>query len=418
MVDVIVIGAGAAGLLAATRAAQVGAKVLLLEKNTKAGVKILMSGGTRCNLTHDCDARGIIEGFGKNGPFLHNALGVLGPRDVVEMFERRGVATKIESTGKVFPASDRALDVRDALVAQAQEAGVRIQLATSVLGLRPTTDDGFEVTTSSETLHARRLIVTTGGQSYPGCGTTGDGYGWLQALGHTIVSTHPALVPLTGGTSQSQSLSGLTLPDVQVAIEVKGGNAKRPAAQRRSSLLLTHFGFSGPAAMDVSRAVTALGAPHDATLVVDLLPDRKESSIDPWWEEMRRSSGGKLVSTALAQWVPQRLADSLLSSAGLMATTRISELPNAGRRAIGQQLKRWTLPLTGSRGYAKAEVTAGGVSLSEVDPRTMASRIVPGLYIAGEVLDLDGWIGGYNFQSAFSTGHVAGLSAAHSLALQ
>src|SRR6056297_1210015 len=209
---IVVIGAGAAGLVASTEAALRGAEVLLLEKNSKVGVKILMSGGTRCNLTHDTDARGIATQFGHAKRFLQPALGRFPPEAVVRMFRQCGVATKVESTGKVFPASDRALHVRDALMHRAINAGVQIRTRTAAEQFFPC-DGRWRVDTQSESILCDRIIVTSGGQSYPGCGTTGDGYRWLRALGHRIVPPRPALVPLVGGSAWTHQLSGLTLDD-------------------------------------------------------------------------------------------------------------------------------------------------------------------------------------------------------------
>src|SRR4051794_1525567 len=195
--DAIIVGAGAAGLMAALAAAERGRRVLLLEKGKKPGVKILMSGGTRCNITHDCDARGIVEAFGSNGKFLHSALAAFGPRDAVAFFNAEGVATKVEETGKVFPVSDRALDVLNALLRRLERSGVRVALAEPATAVAPLADGGFRVTTPLRSVTCERLLVTTGGLSYPGCGTTGDGYGFARTFGHTIVPTRPALAPLT-----------------------------------------------------------------------------------------------------------------------------------------------------------------------------------------------------------------------------
>src|SRR4051812_16634110 len=227
--DAVVIGAGAAGLVAATHAAERGRRVLLLEKSRKPGVKILMSGGTRCNITHDCDARGIITAFGTNGKFLHSALAALGPRETVAMFEDEGVATKVEDTGKVFPVSDRALDVLEALLNRLKRSGATLAVGEPVTALSPIPEGGFRVVTPLRQVTAERLLVTTGGKSYPGCGTTGDGYGFATQFGHTIVPTRPALVPLTVQPAWVGDLRGITLPDVQLKVL----DENKPLAVRR-----------------------------------------------------------------------------------------------------------------------------------------------------------------------------------------
>ncbi len=403
---VIVIGAGAAGLVAAAEAARRGANVVLLEKNTKTGVKILMSGGTRCNITHDCSARGIIEGFGKSGRFLQPSVGAFPPTEVVRMFNTLGVQTKVEETGKVFPVSNRAVQVRDALHQQAIDSGVTIVLQQGVLGVERTAG-GWTVRTLDSSYDSDRLIVTAGGRSWPGCGTTGDAYKWLTELGHTVTRTRPALVPLVGGDPWCRELSGVTVEECVLSVRDRN-QPRKPITQRRSSLLLTHFGFSGPAAMDVSGTLTEATTITERQLDVDWVPDIHEETLRQLLTD-RDNAGRRRVVQIVSQWLPARLATTIVERIG--ADKLISELPKSTMRQLVADLKRMPLPITGTRGFEKAEVTAGGVTLTEVDPRTMASRIAPGLFIAGEVLDVDGRIGGYNFQAAFSTGRAAGIAA-------
>ena len=421
--DVIVIGAGAAGLMAASCAAFRGRKTLLLEKNRKAGVKILISGGTRCNLTHACDARGIVAAFGSAGNFLHSPLAALGPGDLVELFHAESLPTKIEAdTGKIFPRSDRALDVVRALVRRLERSGAEMSLDEAATGLMPAA--GFEVQTSRRVLVCRSLIVTTGGKSYPGCGTTGDAYAWLAELGHTIRAPRPALVPLTTNDRWVQELSGVTVPDTQLQV-VQRSSADATAIRkrrrhglppgvhirRRGSLLFTHFGLSGPVALDVSRAVTGRSDPAEVVVEADFLPDRSAPQLDTLFREAAAADGRKQVIGVPAAMLPRRLLEALFELAGVATGQRLAELSNAQRQALIGMLKGAPIHPSGSRGFHKAEVTAGGVELNEVDSKTMASKLVPGLYLAGEVLDLDGFIGGYNFQAAFSTGWVAGQHA-------
>ncbi|WP_145177051.1 BaiN/RdsA family NAD(P)/FAD-dependent oxidoreductase [Rubripirellula lacrimiformis] len=412
---IVVIGAGAAGLIAAAEACRRGADVVLLEKNTKTGVKILMSGGTRCNITHDTDARGICQAFGHAKRFLQPSVGAFPPPDVVAMFNQAGVATKVESTGKVFPESNRAIQVRDALHQMAIDAGVKLRLQAAVTNVtRSATDaDGqneWTVHTETDSIEADRVIVTAGGKSWPGCGTTGDAYQWLSALGHSIVSPRPALVPLVGGTPWMHQLSGITLDDCIATVRPAGGKRKQVAIARRSSWLFTHFGFSGPAAMDVSGVMTAAGSMKQSSLELDLLPEVDDDTLESTFSDRQSDGGRRRVAAVLSQWLPNRLADALVLHAG--ADRSVAELPAATRRQLIDSIKRLPLPVSGTRGFAKAEVTAGGVSLKEVNPKTMESRICPGLFIAGEVLDVDGWIGGYNFQAAFATGRAAAIAAA------
>src|SRR5258708_3491720 len=265
--DVVVIGAGAAGLMAALRAAERGKRTLLLEKNRKAGVKILMSGGTRCNITQATDNYGIVSAYGPPGKFLHSALAAFGVRETIDFFEAEGVATKVEETGKIFPVSNRALDVLNALLGRIERSGATLALDEALLELA-CDGDGIRVGTTRRTLNASRVILTTGGQSYPGSGTTGDAYGIAASLGHHIVTPRPALVPLTTAAAWVAELRGVTLPDVSVSVL----DGPTPLAQRRGSLLFAHFGLSGPVILDVSRVVSGHSNPASLVVEIDLLP--------------------------------------------------------------------------------------------------------------------------------------------------
>ncbi len=403
--DVIVIGAGAAGLMAASAAAERGRRTLVLEKNRKPGVKILMSGGTRCNLTHATDNRGIVAEYGPPGRFLFSALAALSVEATVAFFEAEGVATKVEETGKVFPVSNRAADVLAALLRRLERAGATLALAEPVTALARTAD-GWAVTTPQRVLPSAKVILTTGGQSYPGSGTTGDGYRLAAQFGHTIVPPRPALVPLTVEAAWVTGMTGLTLPDVAVRVMEAG----RCLAARRGSLLFAHFGLSGPVALDVSRVVSGHAQPRTLTLEVDLVPGMKEAEVAEFLQRESAAAGKRQLAGVLAQQIPRRLCDSLLSLAGLPTDRTAAALSKADRARLAGLMKRLPIPLTGTLGFKKAEVTAGGVALGEVDSRTMESKLAPGLFLAGEVLDLDGPIGGYNFQAAWSTGWLAGGS--------
>jgi predicted Rossmann fold flavoprotein len=401
--DVVVIGAGAAGLLAAITAAERGRQTLLLEKNRKPGVKILMSGGTRCNLTHATDNRGIIEAFGPPGRFLHSALAALSVQDTIDLFEAEGVATKVEETGKVFPVSNRAADVLAALLRRLGRSGATLALDEAVLDLQQT-EGGISLTTPNRVIAASRVILTSGGQSYPGSGTTGDGYGFAARFGHTIVTPRPALAPLTVSEAWVAELRGVTIDDVVLRIV----GHETLLASRRGSLLFAHFGLSGPVALDVSRVVSGHPQPHTLRAEIDLLPTVPERALDELLRVEASRAGKRQLAGVLAAHLPRRFCDALLAFAGLPVDRKAAALSREDRGRLGAVLKHLTIPTTGTLGFKKAEVTAGGVTLDEVDSRTMQSKRLPALLIAGEVLDLDGPIGGYNFQAAFSTGWLAG----------
>lgn len=437
--DVAVLGAGAAGLIAAIRAAELGARVVLLEKNRRPGVKILMSGGTRCNITN---ARGlrrleavsgpvdpafdpallrgnraIQDAFGPGGRFLGPSLRKLDVDQTVRLFEAEGLVVKIEGNGKVFPLSDRAVDVLNALMARLERSGAELRCLSpvqSVERIGPSSNDErqrFEVVSPDARFRARRLIVAVGGMSYPGCGATGDGYAIARSFGHSVSDTRPALVPLRVEPEWVTTLKGLSLPDVVATVH---GPSGPPLAKRREAILFTHFGLSGPAILDISRAVANHAGPEPLELRIDLQPDVPREEVDQRLQSATRQGRAAVASLLTAEF-PRRLVDCLLDACSIPRSRIGPDLTRAERVRLVSALKGLALPIVGTLGFEKAEVTSGGVELEEVDPKTLESRLVPGLYFAGEVLDLDGLIGGYNFQAAWSTGWLAGESAAADL---
>ena len=404
--DVIIVGAGAAGLMAAGSAASRGKQVLLLEKNKKLGVKILMSGGTRCNVTHNCSVRDIALAFGRNGRFLHSPLAALGPTEILGMLREEGVETKVESTGKIFPISNRAIDVRDALVRIAKRSGATIRNETSVVNCKVDANDQgrFKVETENESLDCRALLITSGGRSYPGCGTTGDGYGWAQRFGHSVSLLAPALTPIVSQVPWANGLKGISLENTVTRIADESGRSKMENDQ---PILFTHFGFSGPAPMNVSRLI-GLNPNDKFKINLDLFPSENQEQLFDRFAVNCRSPDFSVLEQLLNPEWPNRFREALLSSLDFDPRNRTAETSKQNLRRLATSLKQVTFPVHGTRGYGKAEVTAGGVKLSEVDSKTMESKLVPGLYFAGEILDLDGPIGGFNFQSAFSTGWLAG----------
>jgi predicted Rossmann fold flavoprotein len=423
--DVAILGAGAAGLCAAIRAAERGRRVVLLEKNRRPGVKILMSGGTRCNLTNARGlrdlrvvsgpidpaydrreargARSIQEAFGPNAAFLGPALRAFSVERTVELFEREGVATKVEANGKIFPVSDRATDVLAALLRRLERSGATLR-ATCPARRVEAIEGGFRVETPTGPIRARRVVITVGGQSYPGSGTTGDGYAMARSFGHTIIEPKPALVPIRVAEGWVATLKGVTVPDVRATVRDVSGKALH---DRREALLFAHFGLTGPAILDVSRAVARSEDPASLRLELDFAPGERPEAVDGWLQEHCRR-GNPLVAALLGERLPRSLAERLVEHAAIPPDRRGPELSRAERQRLVTAIKRLPLRVTGTLGFGKAEVTSGGVALDEVEPRTLESRLQPGLHFAGEVLDLDGLIGGYNFQAAWSTGWLAG----------
>lgn len=407
--DVIVIGGGAAGIFAATAAAERGARTLLLERMKKPGIKVLASGGSRCNVTSVLPVHELAKHFGrKGGRFLGASLKALPPRAIVALLEEEGVPTYEEKWDKVFPTSNRATDVLAAFLRRMTRAGAQLQCDARVLAVERRDDGTFVVRLEGGELTARRVVIAVGGKSYPKTGSTGDGYSIARSFGHAIVEPRPALVPLLSQDSWVRESTGVAFQDVEVTLVDAAGER---LATRRRPLLFTHFGVSGAAAMDVSREVTCRSG---TILRVDFAPDRKFADLERELEAALRAEPNRMIVHALPaaiEW-PERFAERLLATRGIDARKRAAELSKAGRSAIVELVKAAPIAVLGSRGFDFAEVTAGGVELDEVDPVTMESRRVAGLYFCGEVLDVDGPIGGFNFQAAFSTGHAAGSAAA------
>lgn len=392
---VVVIGAGAAGLVASAFAAAGGADVTLIERTADGGRKILISGGGRCNVLPSVLAP---ERFVTDSP-THLLRGMLRSWPLHEQrafFENDlGIPLALEQdSGKLFPRSNRAKDIRDGLVGFARARGVRMQFGTSVTGLTPTVS-GFSIATGNGAIEAARVVVATGGLSVPATGSDGTGLRLAADLGHRMIDTYPALTPLLG--TGHDALAGVSL---SVRLRSKDG---RRVTETSGGFLFTHRGYSGPSVLDISHVVTRSGSHPSIRAQWSAL------NAAAWEREFETPSAS--VTTLLARHLPTRLAEQLLLECGVPADRRTSALRRTERLALIDRLTSYELPITGDEGYKKAEVTGGGVALDEVEPRTLASRRHPGLYFCGEVLDAFGPIGGHNFAWAWATGRAAGLAA-------
>jgi predicted Rossmann fold flavoprotein len=408
--DILVVGAGAAGLFAATwagRTAQAAAagearpRILVVDGARKLGAKILVAGGGRCNVTHHVVSEA--DYAGSSPAAIRKVLRRFSATDTMQFFEEAGVALKQEDTGKLFPVTDSARTVLDALIAEATRAGAEIRHPARVTEISPG-EDGFTVTTDAGPIGARRVILCTGGKSLPKSGSDGGGFALAQHLGHSLTEPLvPALVPLVLATGHwITGLSGLTLPTTMTLATATG---KRLFATT-GSMLCTHVGLSGPVALDISRHwLIARHADPNVTLAINWLPGVSADDCDRLLVEGQRR--GPLA--VLRDTLPDRLARTLCELAGAPPT---GDVPRDARRRLATLATATPLPVTGDRGFAVAEATAGGVPLAEVRLETMESRIRPGLFFAGEVLDVDGRIGGFNFQWAWASGFVAGSAAA------
>lgn len=376
-------------------------------------VQVLASGGTRCNLTTTLSAEAAARQFGPAGErFLRHALRMLPPLAVRARFEAWGVATVEAPLEKVFPASGRAIDVRDALVRAALVAGARIELDAPVARLERAADGWRVYLASGATRTAARLVLAAGGRSYPRTGTTGDAYAWLAELGLPLLEPVPALVPLTSPAGWVHELAGIALQQAELALLDASG---AELARRARPVLFTHFGLSGPAAMDVSVHV-ARAAQHAFVARLDLLPDLSREGLRAAFQACAARPGGAGVLSALHEAargeLPRRLLECVARQAGVAAEQRAAQVSREARHAAIEALKGLEVPIRGTLGWDQAEVTAGGLALSAVDAGTLAVKGVPGLYVIGELLDLQGPIGGFSFQAAFATAELAGTALA------
>ena len=416
--DIAIVGAGAAGLAAAIFAAETGQgrgglRVLLVDGAKKIGAKILVSGGGRCNVTHE---RVTPDDFYGVPHLVRNILAAFGVDATVRWFASLGVELKREETGKLFPVTDRAETVLRALLERCHALGVEIHADHRVSGVTAVAvraeDPLFEIRHDRGDCRARRVILATGGRSLPRTGSDGQGWAMAQELGHFVTPTYPALVPLVlAPTMFHAELSGIS-HEVELTTIVDG----KSRDQRSGSLLWTHFGISGPVVMDASRCWTkARGEDRRVELHACFMPDMNQEAIDRWIQGQRTVSPRRSIGALLATRLPERFAQSFCRHQGIAPTTSLGQLGREQRRRLTEGLARLTLPVLRDRGWNFAEVTAGGVPLKEIDYRTMESRKTPGLYLIGEMLDCDGRIGGFNFQWAWTTGYLAGRSAARSL---
>jgi predicted Rossmann fold flavoprotein len=413
-VDVAVIGAGAAGLAATifVRRDRPAARVVLLDGAARPGAKILVSGGSRCNVTNAVVTE---RDFNGGSPtFVRRVLRAFPVGETIRFFRDLGVALNEEPGGKLFPVTNRSRDVLDALLRGVDQAGAELHAARRVTRLARA-GNRFTLSTDGTTYDARTVVVATGGLSLPKTGSDGAGYAFARAFGHDIVPTTPALVPLL--IAEPQLAVARSLAGVALEAELSAWDDGALAARVSGSLLWTHFGVSGPATLDVSRHWLRIALAGRAPgLSANFCPGRDFSGLERDWVSLAAERPRTQVDTALSTFVPASMAAAVADAAGLERGRTLAALTRDERRRVVHALNGWPLAVTGSRGYNYAEVTAGGVSLGGVDASTLQSRTCPGLFFAGEILDVDGRIGGFNFQWAWSTARVAARAVARWLA--
>lgn len=408
---IIVIGAGAAGLLAAGSAAETGASVEVLEKMERPGRKLLLTGKGRCNLTNTAPIEEFIAHFGRDGRFLRSAFHNFFRAELLHLFRAMDVETVEERGGRVFPVSNDSGEIVNALLQWVGELGVRLRMRSSVTQIL--VSEGVAVGVSIEhTKAAERadaVILATGGASYPATGSTGDGYRLLEALGHQIHPPRPALVPLVTSGDTARKLQGLSLKNVSASVWIEG----RKQASEFGEMLFTHFGLSGPIILSLSKtAVDALREKKRVEVSIDLKPALDAEKLDARLLRDLDAHGKRMFETILEDLLPRKLIPVCISEVHIPAARQANQITSDERRRLQAWLKDFRFRIVGHRGFNDAIITAGGLDLREVDSRTMESKRVKRLYVAGEVLNLDADTGGYNLQEAFSTGWLAGRSAA------
>lgn len=408
MKEIIVIGGGAAGMMAAIQAAEEGASVTLLERNEKVGRKIYITGKGRCNVTNDCTAPECLKNYPNGAKFLSSSMYRFPPAKTMEFFEGLGVELKTERGNRVFPVSDQSTDIIDALLRELRRRRVYLlnQKAADIV------TDGEKVTgvrlTNGRVLPADAVIVATGGVSYPATGSTGDGYRWAEKLGHTIVKPKASLIPLTVEGEECRKMMGLSLRNIRLKIK---NQKKKVVFEEFGELLFTHFGMSGPLILSASAHLKSFDTERYSA-IIDLKPALEEKQLD---ERILRDFGenpNRDVQNVMGGLLPRLMIPVVLERTGISPETKVHDVTKAQRRRLVEELKGFRLVINGTRPVEEAIITSGGVKLNEVNPTTMESKKLPGLYFAGEVLDVDGYTGGFNLQAAWCTGYAAGKACA------
>ena len=402
---VVVLGGGAAGMMAAGAAAEAGAKVILVEQNDRLGKKLAITGKGRCNVTNCCSAEEVLKNIPRNARFLYSALDAFSPEQAMAFFEAHGCPLKVERGNRVFPTSDKSASVIGALEQYLRSGGVEVFRGKAIKLL---TQEGTVcgVETSRGTISASRVILATGGRSYPLTGSDGSGYTLAQEVGHTIVPTWGSLVPLEEDGDYCARLQGLSLRNCAIKVKNQAG---KTIYQDFGELLFTHFGLSGPVILSAS----AHGKPGDLhTIFIDLKPALDEQKLDLRILRDFEQYQNRTIEHALQDLYPRLLIPVMVERAGIPPETRANSVTRAQRRRLLELTKAFPVKIRGRRPVEEAIITAGGVSVREVNPKTMESKLVHGLYLAGEILDVDGYTGGFNLQIAWATGRAAGLAAA------
>ena len=405
--DVVVIGGGPAGMMAAGKAAEKGGRVLLLEKNKELGVKLMCTGKGRCNITNNTrDTNELVKQYGKNGKFLYSALNNFGVEDVINFFNKRGVKTEVERGDRIFPAHGQAKQVLNALRSYMKKTNVEVRTNNRVKRIvQKDNKINKMVLGDNSKIEANKFIVCTGGKSYPKTGSVGDGYRWLERLGHTIIEPKPALTPVIIKESFIKDLEGLSLKNVEINLY----KDNKKIDSRFGEAIFTFNGMSGPIILDMSKKIGEC-LPGKLTLYIDFKPALDYDKLDKRIQRDYKENSNKMFKNSLDSLLPQKLIPVVIKLSNIDTEKKVNSVTREERKKLLHLLKEFKLEIDSLVGFNKAIVTSGGVSLKEIDPKTMKSKIVDNLYLAGEILDIDGPTGGYNLQVCWSTGCLAGNS--------
>lgn len=411
MKKIVVIGAGPAGMMAAATAAKAGASVSLLEKKERPGRKLAITGKGRCNITSALDQDELIKNYPGNGRFLYSALSQFSNRDLIQFLNEKGLKTKVERGQRVFPESDKASDVVDLLYNNARKNGVEFHFSNPVEAVNISENRVISVTGKSAKIAADAVIIASGGLSYPGTGSTGDGYRWAMDAGHNIVEPRAGLVPLETEESWNKDLQGLSLRNVQATAFTAEG---KKINQEFGEMLFTHFGISGPIILSMSRDIGEYLYKNKKAAVVeiDLKPALSEEQLDQRLQRDLDKYSRKIFKNSLNDLLPHKLIPVIIKLSGIDEEKASNQINKEERHQLLKLLKHLRLTVRCTRPVAEAIVTAGGVDVKQINPKTMQSKLVEGLFFAGEVMDIDGYTGGFNLQAAFSTAYAAGRNAA------
>lgn len=406
--DVAVVGAGPAGIMAAGRAAELGGRVVLVEKNKKPGRKLLLTGKGRCNITNaEFDLRKLVENYGKNGRFLFRAFSVFGPKEVIEFFENLGVKTKTERGRRVFPLSDKSEDVRRALVDLLIKNRVSVRCNSEVVRIVCRNHKIEKLILKNGEITARNYIFCTGGKAYPATGSTGDGFKWARDLGHRVTALSPALVPIRTKESWVKELQGLSLKNVEISVFQRGKKERSEFGE----CLFTHFGLSGPIILEISKMVGELLKGGEVSLSLDLKPALDFAKLDKRIQRDFKKYQNKSFKNSLADLLPRKLIPVIVKLSKIDPEKQVNGITREERHNLVKLFKNLGMTARGLSGFDSAIITSGGISLAEINDKMMRSKIIDNLFFAGEIIDVDGPTGGFNLQICWSTGRLAGENA-------